>query len=408
MKATSRIMVALILAASGACNDTEDAGPQIPDLGGKPTFAVALSDYESAGVALIDGDGKVLSKKYISSGSAVPGLSSALHGDIGLPTRACEAGLLTLVARYGGDYVLQVDLSDGKAVHQIATQGMSGGAAYSGNPQDILCLGDGQALVSRFEPSVQAGADALDQGDDILRIDLDKEKRLSRVDLSKLRGKLGGDTVYARPGSIVRVGRHALVGLSRLTASFAAGEGMVAIVDLADGKVRGLDLPKLNNCGILTPVAGRDDAVIVSCSGYPFGDRASSGLLLVSLDEQGEAEIEHSFQSSKAQPPIYAYPVSLGGTRVAAVATGDFTKMTPDISYVVDLATADASELFMSSSAGEIGRGAFRIDTGLLLIPDAGEGVRTFMVGADEVTAKKTLALDPALPPRSIGPLLDL
>lgn len=417
MKRTYMI-VGLTLAATAACNDAADEG--IEDLSGEPSFAIALSDYESAGVALLDGDGEVISKKYVSSGSALPGLSSALHGDIALPTQPCEEGLLTIVARSGGDYILQVDLEEGKVVHQIPTQGKSDGAAYSSNPQDILCLGDGEALVSRFAPNLDPDASELDLGDDLLRIDLDGEKRKSRIDLSALRGKVEvtdedgkteEQTAYARPGSIVRVGDHALVALSRLTDSYAAAEGMLAIVDLKTDKVKGFELPTVRNCAVLVPVAGRDDAVIASCAGYPYGDRASAGLVLVSVDSDGKAQVEHTYQAKQSLPVIYAAPVSIGGTRVVAIATGDFAEMTADSAFVIDLASEEASELLTAGSAGDLGvgaGGAYRPETGMLALPDASKGIRLYEVTEDDVMEGAVIPFDAALPARGIRPLVQL
>jgi len=399
-------------------SEAQDGGTDGPaDLSGKPSFAVTLSDYESAGVALIDGEGEVLDEKFISSGSEVPGLSSALHGDIALPTQPCEAGVLTVVARSGGDYVLQVDLESGEVVHQVSTQGATGGAAYSSNPQDILCLGDGKALVSRFEPSFDPKAAELDKGDDLIRIDLESDKILSRIDLSKLRGKADGfdadgkpeeQVAYARPGSVVRIGEYAVVGLSRLTASFTAADGLLAIVKLSDDSVASAPLPEFKNCGSVLPVSGREDAVIVGCSGSPFADPMTSGFLLVSLDAEGKVSIEQSFKAKAKDPVIYAGAVSLGGTRMLGIATGDFTAGSPDTAYVLDLATGETSAVFSSALAGELGGGAFRAETGLLLVPDAGKGVRTFKVAADKLEAGEILDVPAALPARSARPLVAL
>jgi len=415
MRGSFNILVVVGLLASGACNDSAKEG--IPDLSGMPSFAITLGASESSGVALLDGDGKILEKKYISSGSALAGLNSALHGDIALPTQPCEEGVLTVVARYGGDYVLQVDLENSKVLGQISTQGKSGGAAYSSNPQDTLCFGDGTALVSRFEPASDPSANDLDKGNDLVRIDLDEKKLVSRIDFSKLNGKATGldadmkeeeQVAYARPGSIVRSGSFAFVGLSRLTPSFSAAAGMIAVVDLDTNKVEGFDLPKLRNCGSLTPVAEREDAVIVSCAGYPYGDRASAGLALVSIDDNGKADVEEVFQSKKSLPVIYGNPVSIGGSRAVAVAS-DYTTMRDEV-YVVDLATGAADKLFSAPQKNYlgIGSGAFRADTGLLLIPDASEGVRLFKVTDSAVKATETLAFDLKLPPQSIRPIVEL
>src|SRR5262245_47482451 len=130
-----------------ACNDDPDN--EIEDLADVPSFAVHLSDYESAAVALLDGDGKLLDDSYISSGTETAGLNAPLHGDITLPTTPCKDDVLAVVARQGGDYVLELDLEEGEVTHQVPTQNsdLSDMAAYRGNPYDLLCLEDNVALV---------------------------------------------------------------------------------------------------------------------------------------------------------------------------------------------------------------------------------------------------------------------
>ena len=74
----------LFAAVLVGCNDDPEVA--IEDLTDVPSFAVQRSDYMSAAVALLDGDGALLDASYISSGKTPPGLSSTLHGDIALPT----------------------------------------------------------------------------------------------------------------------------------------------------------------------------------------------------------------------------------------------------------------------------------------------------------------------------------
>jgi hypothetical protein len=392
-----------------ACNDTEATG--IEDLADTPSFAVQLSDYESAGVALIDGDGKLLSAKYVSSATALPGLSASLHGDIALPTTPCDPTLLTVIARSGGDYVLQIDLENAEVVRQVRTQGDNVQAAYSGNPQDALCLDDGTMWVSRFEPNLAAAA-GMDGGDDLIVIG---EAGIdARIDLAKVRGKAMGfdadgnaeeQTAYARPSSIVRVGDRALVSTSRLTLSWTAASGMLAVVDLDTREVEGIALPGLFNCSSLTQVAGRDDAVLVSCYGSPYGDAATAGLAIVSLDAAGEATIERTYMADSGEPALFANVTSLGGSRVYVVATGDFTAGTGDQGFLLDLATGESTPLLMSTGPGVLGTGAYRSETGLLLVPDAEKGVHLFEVTDEGAEESGLVAMDAALPARSVRPL---
>ena len=142
----------ILLAAALLCGCNDDPDTTIEDLTGVPSFAVQRSDYMSAAVALLDGDGNLLEESYISSGKTPPGLNSALHGDIVLPTTPCKADALLVIARFGGDYVFEMDLDENEVMHQVATQNsdLSDMAAYRSNPQDALCLGGGEVLVTRF------------------------------------------------------------------------------------------------------------------------------------------------------------------------------------------------------------------------------------------------------------------
>lgn len=399
------------LCALVACNDEVDTG--IPDLTGVPAFAVHRSDYESAAVALLDGDGALLDASYISSGTRTPGLNAALHGDISLPTTPCVPDALVVIARKGGDYLLEVDLETDEVTRQVATQqsDLEDEAAYRANPQDVLCLEDDVALVTRFAPNPSAGDDDLDQGDDIAVIDLQDEEITGRIDLSEVRTMVQGEDdaggpieelAYARPTSIVRVGGFAVVGLARMSEGFIAAPGMVAVIDVAERTLHAThEVEGLRNCVGVEPVVGRSDAVIVQCSGYPYGDAASAGIALLAVDEDGDLVEEAALRDQDA-PALFSSAVSLGGSRMIAVAQGDWDEMTGDEAFVVDLDSGDREALFTAGGPGAIGTGAFRSETGLLLIPDADEGVRLFDVTDDELSELEVVEIDSVLPARTV------
>jgi hypothetical protein len=408
--------IACALVALAACNDSTHSG--IPDLKGEPAFAVQRSNFMgSAAVALLDGEGALLNESYISTATEPPGLNTALAGDIALPTTPCdpEQNLLTVVARQGGDYVLQVDLGDDKkAVRQIKTQGKGTGTAFDLNPQDILCLSDGRALVTRLGLNSEAKKGDVDRGDDIAVLDLDKEKILSRVDLSRYDGStkvIGAsgtttETTYASPGSIVRVGDHqALVGLSRLTADFSANpQGEVLLLDLDDLSTSAVELDGLANCGSVFSVPDRDDAAVVQCAGAPYGSADNSGLALISVDGS-KATIEQLYKAEKDGHPIVSSPTPIGGTRViAAYTAADYSK--PDQVYLLDLETGKSKKLFTTKAAGDLGSGAVRLDKELVLIADAGVGVRVFKLEGDDVVEQKSIELSAAIPARTVRPLV--
>jgi hypothetical protein len=399
------LSAACVLASCGVAEPERGLDP----LAGSPRFAVHRSDYESAAVALLDQDADLLDASYIASGTVAPGLSAPLHGDIALPTTPCHTGVLTILARYGGDYVLELDPSRGEVLRQVPTHAPSDSdeAAYRSNPQDILCDGH-LAFVSRFDPNPSATEGDLDLGDDVAVLDLQRGVVRERIDLSQLYTEVperegeGEELAYARPGGLVRMGRFAVLGLGRFSARWVAGPGMVAVIDLEARVLHGqLELEGLRNCVELTPVAGRDDAVLVQCAGYPFGETATAGLALVALSEDGALTEEAALRDQEA-PAIFASAVSLGGSRFVAAATGDYQEMIGDRVFVIDLATGQREPLFSTDTPGAVGSGAFDAESGLLLVPDTELGVRVFEVEADAVEPRDTIELDPALPARSV------
>lgn len=408
------------LLALSACNDEATTG--FGELKGEPAFAVQLSNFkDSAGIALLDGTGALLQEKYLSSGTALPGLTAALPSDIALPTTPCGDGeSLTVLARFMGDFVLQVDLKESKVLAQIKTQGGSAGTAYSSNPHDILCLGDGRALVSRF--AVNSGVDAanMDRGDDLVVVDLEKSQILSRVDLSAYEGEVTTfdyDTemnvvehTYATPDSIVRVGEnHALIGLARLSVGHSANQaGTVLVLDLDSLTTKPLAIEGMANCGALFTVPGRDDAAVVQCAGSYYGNPENSGLALVSV-ENGEAKVDHTFKATVGSVVLNSSPTSLGGTKVIAT-TANYAKAEDgssyaDKAYLIDMASGSYTELFTATKPGDIGSGAVRLDTGLVLIPDVSAGVRVFELDGDKLEAKDPILLDATVPARHVRPL---
>lgn len=395
-----------------ACNDDpQDAGVALDDEDA-PFFAVHLSDRESAGVALLNAEGKILVSKYVSSGSALPGLNAALYGDIALPTTPCDPSRLTVIARMGGDYILQIDYATDEASLQIKTHTKQSDGAYQSNPQDLLCLGDGRALLSRYQPNLTMDPPAIDQGDDLVLVDLEAGELKQSISLAALRGEVtttGADgevteTVYARPSDIVRLRDYALVGLSRLSPSFKSdGKGMLALVRLSDFEVSKVDLPTLANCGELMPVAGRDDAALVGCAGTPFGDAATAGVAILAVNADGEVDVETVFQADDSLPVLYAGIVSLGGTR-ALVLSQDYVNKIPDTAYDVDLASGTATEVFQAKETGDLGSGWFNAAGKLLMVPDADVGVRRFSVQDDGLEELDAERLSAALPARSVRP----
>ena len=262
-----------------------------------------------------------------------------------------------------------------------------------------------------MRPIRAPGDDEIDLGDDVVVIDLDEEEITARIDLSDAQTMVEGmdsmgeaieELAYARPGSIVRLGDYAVVGFGRLSSSFIAADGMVGVIDI-DGRelASTFEIDGMKNCGSVEPVSGRDDAVLVSCAGSPFGNAETAGVVLLEIDGEGELTEAAALRDQDA-PALFSSVVSLGGTRAIMSAIGDYTAMTDDEVFVVDLESGDREKLFVGEGPGSVGTGSFRAETGLLLIPDSAVGVRLFDVSDDEIEESGEVELDPALPARSI------
>ena len=377
-----------------------------------PAFAVVLSDYASTAVALLDGGGGVLTERWVDSGTRAPGLVAALSGDVVLPSAQRGDGSLTLIDRFRTDVISRFCMPGGQLAGQGRTHRGSPTVAYSSNPHDLLWDDDGLAWASRFEPN-DAAVEALDGGSDLYALDASTmEATGARIDLRALGaattlGNLESPFrwAYPRPSRIVRLGDHAVVGLYRASEDFQAGaDGMVALLELASRRVEGVPIPGLAGCSSVQPLSDRDNAVLVSCTGIPFGTRQTAGLVLLEIDETGGTRVAASWLAREHPTlPLAVYkPASLGGTQV--VASGGFDLFQPDQLWLHDLETGSSELLHESTGPDHLGTPAWRPEEQFLLVPDEGLGLLRFREGTMglELEATLPLGLDLGLPPRHV------
>jgi hypothetical protein len=375
----------------GARDAQADAGDLDQPLG----YAVVASDYSGSSITLLDADGELLQQRFVHSGSTSAGLVTALSGDVVLPLRSGERGVLTLIDRFRTDVITRIELSSGKVLGQLKTHAPSTDrqrSSYSSNPQDYVLIDDHSAWVSRYEPNLAAEPVDPDQGLDLLHIDPTRFVRTDeRIDFSRFSedgertnpntGEVDTVRVHARPAGMVRVGEQLVVGVTTNSATFdAAGRGLVARVDLQRREVAEvLELEGLTSCGSVAPVPRDDTRVAVSCSGFERGvPRDSAGFVMLRVTDSG-LELEHVWRAREhpdAALTRYAM-VPLSATEVAAVATGEvgaFFARDGDVRdklFRVDLVTGAQEEIFEAAGPYVLGGGAFDADRGLLLVPDA-------------------------------------
>ncbi len=390
------------------------AGDAILDpVSGSPAFVVVSGDFASSAVSLLASDGTVLADTWLDSGTTAPGLVSTLSGDVDVATRSIRGGV-NVIDRFTTN-VISSWCFDGSLVGQLRD------GTFESNLQDVVVLNDGEGWVSRREQNLNPAAAEAERGSDLLGFDpstMSWDGR--RIDLSTFGGIVTGlDSegsevdveVWAHPTRIIQVGELLVVALDRI-APYAdgvrrgAGEGAIAVVDLADLTVSSLEFPGLRNCGSAQAVPETEDEVVVLCQGYSDvsfvdepGVRASAGIVRVRAVD-GRFEVVTRWDVSEGDRPIVTGGlVALGGDRVVAV------ESFPRRLLEIDLATGMSRTVFEAAADAPfpgVGQGALVGD--MLLVPDMSEGVR----GLRRFTVDETLVEGDSIEvgPETLAPVL--
>lgn len=397
--------VALGLAGCGGTIDPPiDAGldgapvtgdAQVPDAG-QPVlqpvttpirFVVHHTDYRSSAFTLLDALGGILVDGYIHSGTVAPGLSAAISGDTDVPSLH-EAGVLTVIDRFGTDVITRVDVASGRVIGQVRTQppdpDMTG---FSSNPQDVAYVSATSAWVSRYSHNLVPVTDPLLEGSDLIEIDPSTMQRTGRrVDLDPLERDVavggGSLTARVRPRRIVVTGDTMAVGLDLITDGYeAAAPGRLALVSLLTRNVTSFDLAPLVNCGNVARVPNQPTYVAVTCAGY--GDVvAGSGIAIVAIDAGGNASLVRRYLSADhpSEPTVFDSVTLLDEDEFLGVHVGGFGPSDPpDVLYHVNMTTgtrtlihtaAFASALFVTMAYDPLSR--------IVMVPEVGVGIRRF------------------------------
>jgi hypothetical protein len=419
-------LLILIASAAFGCGDnsssTSSGGTAaLEALDTMPRYAVVSSDFSSSSIATLDEDFVVIDESWINSGTTYPGLVATLSGDVVLPNRQAADGTFAVIDRFLTDVVTRFFVPSGNLNGQVRTHGDVGESGFSSNPQDFIFASEDSAWAPRYESNLNPSAPPENQGNDLIEVNPnDMSVTGARIDLSSLDVTATAMTpdgavevdVFARPSRGVLVGSTIVVGLDRISANFdAAGSGMVALVDLEDESVAGMELPGLQSCGNVLPVPGVPSKVVVACVGFavPFGDepqvRASSGIALLDVNESG-VTIERVWRV--ADHPSDAIAVNsvavVDEQRVVGVATGDF-ETTVDELYLIDLVTGSQELIHDSIGSFVIGLSAYDPDSKMLYVPDAAENaVLEFAVGEGSFVEVGSTEIAPSLslPPTKV------
>jgi hypothetical protein len=442
-------LLAILLCASGCAPETPSGIDGLGDAGTRKAaadaavdalaqgFVMVSSDYDVTTIGLLKLDGTIWKRELIHSGSATAGLVTALSGDVLLPTQSDERGVLTLIDRFRTDVVTRIDLSSGDILGQVKTnaKNSASAAAYSSNPHDYVFIDDHSAWVSRYNPNVNAKSGDPDVGIDLLRLDPTRFTRTAdRIDFSGWNQQIERVnpktrkpeplTLYARPSGMVRMGNYLAVGVDVQSATFdAAGDAMVALVDLNTKTVRMLKLPGMQNCGDLAPVPDDASRVAVSCVGFYRGVARDTAGLAMLVRDGDELRVENLWRAKDhPESALTIYGMQpLGADEVLATAVdekpaiGDAgqvpTGRIHDRLFRVSLKTGEQDLVFEADGSYVIGGCAFEPRTRLVLVPDASAdaqdrptaGIRRFKLLSDGSFREEPVTrLDEILPARQI------
>lgn len=399
---TPNLIAPLLCLALFACDEepeskarprfkTSDAGPDAEvETRDGPHYAVISSDFSATSISLLAADGEVVADDYLNSGSTESGLVTALSGDVEMPMRSGERGVMVLIDRFQADVITRVDLESGEVLGQVRVRGdaTAEGDAFTANPQDYVRIDDETAWVVRNQPNLAPDAPESDRGNDLVRIDPSSMERTEdRIDLSSLNAKAtrvdpmtGAEEevdVYARPGRVARIGDTLVVGLGRNAYDFSASaSGMVAVVQLKTKAVVGLEIEDMQGCNHVSAIPGAADRVLVGCAGVYPSPRDTAGIAIVRV-ASGKASVvrTHRAKDHDDAPVLSEGFVAIDADTIAGARNGFVAGDEDSVFGVVDLESgAFTSLLSTPAGTGTFGTPAFDAERGMLFVPDSSVG----------------------------------
>lgn len=352
--------------ALGACGGLLGCGAKAPESTGgfeldpnagdcPAGYVVANSDYTSTSISALSPSGVVLSPTLISSGSAPPGLTTALSGDVVFPSTAPASGKMLLIDRYPNSVLTWVEPQTGSVIQQLPV-----GTGFAANPHDYLELADDKAYVARYESNQAPGQAPYDAGGDLLIIDPHANEISGRVELATERD---GD-LLPRPDHLLRVDDEVWVSLQRFDADFAtAGDARLVGVDPSrDEPTWTLDLPGVASCGgIARSPSGKVVALVCSgvasdssSTGEPTPTRRSA-IVLLDATAQPPVELQRFEAAAQLEAQLGSALAFASETLLVGVALGDFNTHRNDVAFTLDTTVGEAQPLLDAGTAFALG-----------------------------------------------------
>jgi len=411
MKRWLGFSLCLTVTACGAKKPEGTGGFQLSPSGSEcpAGYAVANSDFTSTNISALSSTGAVLSESVISSGSAPPGLSTALSGDVVFPSTAPASGKLLLIDRYPNSVLTWIQPSTGDVIQQLPV-----GTGFAANPHDYLELANDKAYVSRYESNSTPGQSAFDAGGDLLIVDPTANAITGRVGLATE----GDGAFLPRPDRLLLVGQEVWVSLHRFDADFkSAGDARIVGLDPSRDEISWtLDLPGVANCGgVARSPSGK--VVALACSGV-YSDLDSeqkpaptlrSALVLLDATREPPVVIRYFDAAINLGAPLGSTIAFASETLLVGVALGDATANRTDLAFTLDTEAGTPNVLLDAGAAfalGEVQCAPGCSDSCFLADAQANE-LHVWKISGSTLTPAPSVKTDPSvgLPPRAIGRL---
>lgn len=380
--------------------------------GGAPCVAVPVgatlvvsSDYASSVVSAIGADGRVLDRALLASSSGSVGLSVALSGDVAVPSSAAGEDLVVLDRKAGN--VIWLDPAGCGVTRQLRT------GDFASNPQDYVEPRDGTAWVARLgeDPAVAPGGASIDRGGDVLVIDRATNAIRSSLDLRSF-VPTTPPGAEPNPARFVPWNSRVLV----LLGGFATADPSVLFDDAADATIVSLDPARdaIDGAASLT-IAGKkncaagvalaDGGLAIACTGL------TQDVDPARLAQAGIAWIEPDFtidlvvgvDAIGGQQPSLQTLAEVAPGALLLVTTGPTADDADALRLVRRAGDAVSAETI--ATAGGFTLGDVSCRAGRCWVADASaNAVRRFDWDGERLTEGAPIALDPILPPRTLGP----
>ena len=411
MRRGSRVwLVGGVCGALAACNVSEapvttggvpvEGGSTLVGDGGAafcPAGVVVIdSDFVSTNVSVLSPAGAILSPSIVSSGSAPPGITTALSGDVVTPLEPTP-GEIVLIDRTNA-VLTWVDPASAAVVRQVPV-----GTGFAANPQDYVSLAANKAYVSRYETNQTPGQQANDGGGDLLVIDPTAGTVTGRVPFA-------ADGVFEpRPARMLHLGSTVWVSLERFDADFkTAGDAQLVGVSSADDSIAWtLDLPGVADCGGMD-VSPSGGIVALSCAGLSSDatPEQRSAIVLVDATKSPPVELKRIPAAVQLGAQLgftisFATEATLVGTTLGDGASHD------DLAFTADVASATATQLLDSGASFDLGDVRCSPGcSGLCFLADASvKALQVWQISSGGLVAQPQAPVDPMpnLPPQGLG-----